>query len=163
MTTMSHAAVLSMPPITSDDYVLDPRKSMPDYRREIYDLLQFLDEEQDKIEKQLARFSAPASSQRHPTRRRARREQDDGFSASEDEADDDFVVVEDVNAASRKKQLLSQLQQLWRTRDALRKRAKQLNIRIDSLVHGKGSGLMSLEDFSHDDTDFNGHDDHDEL
>lgn len=123
------AAVLHTLP-GSDDYVLDPRKSMPDYRREIYDLLQFLDEEQEKIEKQLSNLSsAPSIARRH-----------------EREDEDDFVVVEDINAASRKQQLISQLQQLWRTRDVLRKRARQLNIRIDSLSHGKGSGLMPNDD-----------------
>ena len=116
---------------------MDPRKSLPDYRREIYDLLQYLDEEQDKIEKELARFS---TSQRKPPARHQLNDE------AESEEEDDFVVVEDVNAASRKKQLLNQLQQLWRTRDAIRKRAKQLNIRIDSLLHGKGSGLMPTED-----------------
>ncbi|GAC92642.1 hypothetical protein PHSY_000196 [Pseudozyma hubeiensis SY62] len=146
-----------MAPSSSDEYVLDPRKSLPDYRREIYDLLQYLDEEQDKIEKQLAHFSSTSAilMSKATTRRASNSSQrrrvlilddEEASSESEDEADD-FVVVEDLNAASRKKQLLSQLQQLWRTRDALRKRAKQLNIRIDSLTHGKGSGLMPNEDF----------------
>ncbi|KAJ1028429.1 hypothetical protein NDA16_001596 [Ustilago loliicola] len=149
---------------TTDEYVLDPRKSLPDYRREIYDLLQCLDEEQDENEKQLARFF-PSHTQ--PRTRRAsvsstsKRDEDGACSESED--DDDFVVVEDVNAANRKKQLLSQLQQLWRTRDALRKRAKQLNIRIDSLAHGKGSGLMPTDELLQTGVDFNGQDDGEEF
>ncbi|SPO23466.1 uncharacterized protein UTRI_02145 [Ustilago trichophora] len=148
---------------STDDYVLDPRKSLPDYRREIYDLLQCLDEEQDKIEKQLARFSsAHKQASRRPTFSQTSKRDDDG-ACSESEDEDDFVVVEDVNAAIRKKQLLNQLQQLWRTRDALRKRARQLNIRIDSLTHGKGSGLMPVEDLLQNGADFNGQDDGDEL
>lgn len=145
MTTYTIASTAALSPLSSsDNYVLDPRKSLPDYRREIYDLLQYLDEEQDKIEKELNRFSSTWSqAQRKQPTRRAR--DDDG--ASDSEEDDDFVVVEDLNAASRKKRLLDQLQQLWRTRDVLRKRAQQLNIRIDSLSHGKGSGLMSMADF----------------
>ena len=55
--TLPRNAVLSTGSI-SDEQVLDPRKSMPDYRREIYDLLQYLDEEQDKIEKELAKFTS---------------------------------------------------------------------------------------------------------
>ncbi|TKY87345.1 hypothetical protein EX895_004022 [Sporisorium graminicola] len=173
MSTIARASAFCSPPTSSDEYVLDPRKSMPDYRREIYDLLQYLDEEQDKIEKQLARFSSPAAinnARKHAPRRasnsshQSMRDYDDvASSESEDESEDDFVVVEDINAASRKKQLLSQLQQLWRTRDALRKRAKQLNIRIDSLAHGKGSGLMPLEDVSQGDVDFDAHDDNVEV
>ncbi|CBQ72170.1 conserved hypothetical protein [Sporisorium reilianum SRZ2] len=174
MSTITRASALCNPPTSSSEYVLDPRKSMPDYRREIYDLLQYLDEEQDKIEKQLARFSsssATSTNMRKQTTRRASfsshqsmRDYDDvASSESEDDAEDDFVVVEDVNAASRKKQLLSQLQQLWRSRDALRKRAKQLNIRIDSLNHGKGSGLMPLDDVSQGETDFDAHDDNVEI
>ncbi|SPO22139.1 uncharacterized protein UTRI_02145_B [Ustilago trichophora] len=154
-------------PSSTDEHVLDPRKSLPDYRREIYDLLQYLDEEQDKIERQLARFSSVPSSAHKQTSRRpsfsqASKRDDDG-ACSESEDEDDFVVVEDVNAASRKKQLLNQLQQLWRTRDALRKRARQLNIRIDSLTHGKGSGLMPVEDLLQSGVDFHGQDDGDEL
>lgn len=176
MTTITHTSALRLAGSNADEYVLDPRKSLPDYRREIYDLLQYLDEEQDKIEKQLARFSSTtgASSSRKAARRASTSSQrrrvlalDDGGVSSESDDDndeaDDFVVVEDLNAANRKKQLLSQLQQLWRTRDALRKRAKQLNIRIDSLTHGTGSGLMTIEDFSHAGDDVHGQDDHDEL
>ncbi|CDS00873.1 uncharacterized protein SPSC_03201 [Sporisorium scitamineum] len=173
MSTIARASALCSQPTSSDEYVLDPRKSMPDYRREIYDLLQYLDEEQDKIEKQLARFSPKAAANTVPkqTTRRASisshqsmRDYDDvASSESDDDADDDFVVVEDINAASRKKQLLLQLQQLWQTRDALRKRARQLNIRLDSLAHGKGSGLMPLEDVSQGDIDFHGHDENDEI
>lgn len=166
MTAISQPSTRHIPPITSDEYVLDPRKSLPDYRREIYDLLQYLDEEQDKIEKQLAHFSATTSTSTRTslTQRPSRSSgNDDLLSDPEEEAEDDFVVVEDINAAKRKKLLLSQLQQLWRTRDALRKRAKQLNIRIDSLAHGKGSGLMPLEDFSQIGADVSGYDDHDEL
>ncbi|SOV04848.1 uncharacterized protein UDID_02871 [Ustilago sp. UG-2017a] len=149
---------------TSDEYVLDPCKSLPDYRREIYDLLQYLDEEQDKIEKQLARFSSSSTNaNKQPNTRRpsissANKRDDDGVCSESEDGDDDFVVVEDVNAASRKKQLLTQLQQLWRTRDALRKRAKQLNIRIDSLTHGKGSGLMPTDELIQTGVDFNGQD-----
>lgn len=163
----SPAALLN-PPTGLDDYVLDPRKSLPDYRREIYDLLQYLDEEQDKIERHLARFtSTPTAAQKKHTSRRpsvsARSQPDDDGAFSESEDEDDFVVVEDLNAASRKKQLLNQLQQLWRTRDALRKRAKQLNIRIDSLTHGKGSGLMPVEDLLQNGVEPNGQEDADEL
>lgn len=156
MTTFAQASAALNPLASSDNYVLDPRKSLSDYRREFYDLLQYLDEEQDKIEKQLARFvkaPTPAHAQRKQAPRRTR--DADGAEDSEED-EDDFVVVEDVNAASRKKQLLSQLQQLWRTRDALRQRAQQLNIKIDSLTHGKGSGLMSMAEFE-------GQDDGEEL
>lgn len=134
--TLPRNAVLTTGSI-SDEQVLDPRKSMPDYRREIYDLLQYLDEEQDKIEKELAKFTS--QPRRPPTQ----------AEDVESEDEDDFVVVEDVNAASRKKQLLNQLRQLWRTRDALRKRAQQLNIRIDSLSYAKGAGLMPMDDLPH--------------
>ena len=165
----AQSSALLNTPASSEEYVLDPRKSLPDYRREIYDLLQYLDEEQDKIEKQLARFSSnstTSSARKQTTRRpsisKSKRDDDGACSESEDD-DDDFVVVEDLNAASRKKQLLGQLQQLWRTRDALRKRAKQLNIRIDSLAHGKGSGLMPVEDLMQGGIDFDGQNDGDEL
>lgn len=176
MTTVTQASSLRMAPMSPDEYVLDPRKSLPDYRREIYDLLQYLDDEQDKIEKQLAHFSSSASvtSSAKSTRRRASNSSQrrrvlalddnevDAGSESDDDADD-FVVVEDINAASRKKQLLAQLHQLWRTRDALRKRAKQLNIRIDSLTHGKGSGLMPAEDLWQPECEIHGQDESDEL
>lgn len=154
MTTITHSSAALSPLTSSDEFPLDPRKSLPDYRREIYDLLQYLDEEQDKIEKELARFSI---SQRKQSARRQTNDED------ESEEDDDFVVVEDVNAASRKKQLLNQLQQLWRTRDALRKRAEQLNIRIDSLLHGKGSGLMPTEDLVLSGISVHGQDNGDEF
>lgn len=144
---------------STDEYVLDPRKSLPDYRREIYDLLQYLDEEQDKIEKQLARFSPSSKRAGSKTRRPS-------ISSSkhvESEDEDDFVVVEDINAGNRKKQLLSQLQQLWRTRDALRKRAKQLNIKIDSLDHGKRAGLMPRDELLENGVDVGGYEDGDEF
>lgn len=160
MATLSQASAILSPLASSEEYTLDPHKSLPDYRREIYDLLQYLDEEQDKIDKDLARFSSSSSSSssRKPMTRRQQQLDEDGACSESEDDEDDFVVVEDVNAATRKKQLLNQLQQLWRTRDALRKRAKQLNIRIDSLSHGKGSGLMSMAD-----VDFDGQDDSDEL
>lgn len=167
MTTFTQPTALLAQSTGSDEHALDPRKSLPDYRREIYDLLQYLDEEQDKIEKQLARFSFPSASHKSATRRPSVSSRsvpdDDGVCSESENDDDDFVVVEDVNAPSRKKQLLNQLQQLWRTRDALRKRAKQLNIRIDSLAHGKGSGLMPVEDLLQNGVDPNSNDDADEL
>lgn len=109
---------------------LDPRKSMPDYRLEIYNMLQYLDEQQEQIEHQLATYS---NEPKHPPTPNA-------------EEDDDFVVVEDVNKTLRRRLLLSQLQQLWRTREALRQRARHLNIRIDSLQHGRNASLMSFDD-----------------
>lgn len=149
-------SAISWQPSTAE-FALDPRKSLSDYRCEIYDLLQYLDEQQENIEKQLARFTSHTSTsthkqstRRHPSSANSKRDEDGAVPAfeseSESEEEDDFVVVKDINAPHRKKQLLNQLQQLWRTRDALRKRAKQLNVRIDSLAHGKGSGLMPVED-----------------
>ncbi|SNX82908.1 uncharacterized protein MEPE_01614 [Melanopsichium pennsylvanicum] len=166
MTTIAQASsVLTNLSTTSDDYVLDPRKSLPDYRREIYDLLQYLDEEQEKIDKQLSRFACkPFSSHKQTSRRplmpNTDRFDDDGTLSETKDDEDDFVIVEDLNAKERKKKLLGQLHQLWRSRDALRKRAKHLNIRIDSLTHAKGNALMPTEDLG---VDFHNHDDTDEL
>lgn len=126
-------AAVSMNGIAQRDSTdaLDPRKSMPDYRLEIYNMLQYLDEQQEEIEHKLATCSK-APTQPLPL--------------SAEEEDDDFVVVEDVNRTLRRKLLLSQLQQLWRTREALRQRARHLNIRIDSLQHGRHASLMSFDD-----------------
>lgn len=126
-------AVLTNGPVyrNSTD-ALDPRKSMPDYRLEIYNMLQLLDEQQEAIEHKLATCSDK------PLHRTT-------MELDEDD-EDDFVVVEDFNRPLRRKQLLSQLQQLWRTREAIRQRAKHLNIRIDSLQHGRHASLMSFDD-----------------
>ncbi|PWY98543.1 hypothetical protein BCV70DRAFT_201861 [Testicularia cyperi] len=129
---------------SKSDLALDPRKSLPDYRLEIYNLLQYLDEQQDKIEHALAQFS-PQSRRLAGAKTSTHSEDED-----EDDEEDDFVVVEDVNLAIRKKQLLNQLQQLWRSRETIRQRARDLNIRIDSLEHGRNAGLMSRVDLDND-------------
>lgn len=125
-------AISTMSDMASRDTTdaLDPRKSMPDYRLEIYNMLQRLDTQQEEIEHRLAACSKMPRKQTAPMV----------------DEEDGFVVVEDINKTTRRKSLLSQLQQIWRTREALRQRARHLNIRIDSLQHGRHATLMHLDD-----------------
>ncbi|SPO36377.1 uncharacterized protein PSFLO_01848 [Pseudozyma flocculosa] len=160
--TSPSSSTLRPPPSTAwaaKDIVLDPQLPASHLRTEIYNQLQALDEQQDKIAVHLSRLPPLPGSRRAAGIDSDHDEvEEDGyeivasrpaaaatFGDHVEDEDEEMVMVEDVNVEQRRKRYMADLAAIWRQREQVRTKARMIGVQVDGWGR-RGDGLMTLED-----------------